>query len=494
MSERARVVSADLGRLAEAMAIGVSAVGTVGRSQSQVLEQLDMLLDSIALALQHTRTYDKFIITRYQEATADPAAKPAIKFEPDYVGVVHELAGHYAVLEEAYLSSALALAEREEVALDHISIGAVHGSLGPAEGVGGSLAQPQQAATKEVMMSSIAEDAFYVIDKCIDRAKATDHVASTCAVINTVVKKLEDHLAAALNKRVLAIRDDAGSLSAQGQERFDKLRQAAISQAQALSKGKTTQDTGTGEAQAVADVLKQPETTLNTLSQCILNVAKLRVSLEEHAELADDESGRLKLKNSVDGLLETVEVFRRTLGSGLDRLVSQAKPRLRAQMDSTLGAADVSFEVSEQEYAASCGGDADQFIWALLDLCETCIREGSEKLDLDNAGQIGLRVASFVAKGIEHAVVSKRFTQFGALLLDKQLRDVVRFFDGRYGLEARQRFRRLQQIVDLLNLDRVEDVHDVYTDSSSGLAPVEVKRVLAFRTDFRTEDIKRLKM
>ena len=60
----------------------------------------------------------------------------------------------------------------------------------------------------------------------------------------------------------------------------------------------------------------------------------------------------------------------------------------------------------------------------------------------------------------------------------------------------RDKFTRLQQIATILSIEKIEEVADYCAAGAISwrLTPAEVKKVLALRADFRTDDIKRLKI
>ena len=115
---------------------------------------------------------------------------------------------------------------------------------------------------------------------------------------------------------------------------------------------------------------------------------------------------------------------------------------------------------------------------------------------------IGLteRVAAFTTDLIEMAVVRKKFSIYGAILLDKDVRRILAYFTKTLGtVAARKIMRRLLQVAQLLNLDQVDDVFEIYENEmatilSKGLSPSEIKRVLALRKEFSPTDIQRVKL
>jgi hypothetical protein len=227
---------------------------------------------------------------------------------------------------------------------------------------------------------------------------------------------------------------------------------------------------------------------------CSANSRQLRAQLEDHAAVELwSQKQRSKVENCIDGLLETKALFDRARDNGVGRLLMLLKPRVQAQLESTLGSSSTSFELAAGEFEALNAGN-DPYVRALLQLVEAGLSHVAQHLDFENKYALTQALAAFVAKAVEHTIVRKRFSQFGALLLDRQLRDIRAFFARRCSLST-DPFRRMSEIVALLSLDRVEDLHDVYSgDAANGLANKEVKRVLALRSDFKTDDIKRLKI
>lgn len=62
----------------------------------------------------------------------------------------------------------------------------------------------------------------------------------------------------------------------------------------------------------------------------------------------------------------------------------------------------------------------------------------------------------------------------------------------------REKFSRLNQITTLLSLDKLNEIHDYWDTSVNNitwrLTPNEVRQTLSLRSDFKQEDIKKLKL
>lgn len=90
------------------------------------------------------------------------------------------------------------------------------------------------------------------------------------------------------------------------------------------------------------------------------------------------------------------------------------------------------------------------------------------------------------------------FNRLGGLQFDKELRSLIQYLTSITEWTVRDKFARLSQIATVLNLEKVQELLD-YWGGNSGpltwrLTPGEVRTVLALRSDFRNEDIQRLKL
>lgn len=88
--------------------------------------------------------------------------------------------------------------------------------------------------------------------------------------------------------------------------------------------------------------------------------------------------------------------------------------------------------------------------------------------------------------------------QLGGLQFDKELRSLIAYLTTVTTWTIRDKFARLSQMATILNLERVTEILDYWGPNSGPLTwrltPAEVRQVLALRVDFRSEDIKRLRL
>lgn len=86
--------------------------------------------------------------------------------------------------------------------------------------------------------------------------------------------------------------------------------------------------------------------------------------------------------------------------------------------------------------------------------------------------------------------------QIGGLQLDKELRILISYLTNSTTWSVRDKFSRLTQITILLTIEKVSEVTDYWGKGpvTWRLTPQEVKQVLGLRVDFKSEDVKRLKL
>ena len=86
--------------------------------------------------------------------------------------------------------------------------------------------------------------------------------------------------------------------------------------------------------------------------------------------------------------------------------------------------------------------------------------------------------------------------QSGGLILDKEIRSLAGYLAAATSWSVRDKFARLTQIATILSIEKVEELADYCGEDATAwrLTPAEVRKILALRTDFRPEDVKRLKI
>jgi hypothetical protein len=71
----------------------------------------------------------------------------------------------------------------------------------------------------------------------------------------------------------------------------------------------------------------------------------------------------------------------------------------------------------------------------------------------DNFDQFIMLLCENLAKSFENMVLSKKFHQYGAILLDKEIRNIISFFQNITSNNVKTCFSRLSLICDIMMLE-----------------------------------------
>jgi hypothetical protein len=155
------------------------------------------------------------------------------------------------------------------------------------------------------------------------------------------------------------------------------------------------------------------------------------------------------------------------------------------------------YKMSETEFAQT---EADSpFVQTLMLNVGSMFREFQTKLTPNNYDALVVAVAAECSVQLERAIMKTEFNRLGSMALDKVVRTLINYFSGASAWPVREKFSRLVQVTTVLNLERVSDI-DEFLNPDSGLrfswklTPDIIKQILKLRSDFREEDIRRIKL
>ncbi|EEY66064.1 conserved oligomeric Golgi complex subunit, putative [Phytophthora infestans T30-4] len=467
-------------------------------------------LNEMALVIQHTQTYERFMRSRVVELGR----------------TVQELAGLYCFFENALLNQAARKAfQWEEL---HFSSG--DGSSGGAE-LGGIDSDDGMACFP---ISSAVDEIFYVARNSGLRALATGHVDCAAGVLNMINTVLRDvvgdtmrsrirHMTTAAKMDSAAGADAASLLAASSAQLRDQMQQqfAKLSKTVGPVGGANTGD----NAGQTPEQRKEhtPDVTLNSLEVTSGYIAQLKGEFERELPEAfpevpqhimtclnalEDASAELKqlLLASRKKLLKLLEPKIATyLNSLLSSSASSAASALAASATalSSAGASSsrrnpVRYELTEAMFTFNEANDpfAHAFVRGLRSLL-TAFRGN---LSRSNYRAIVQGVALYSATQLESWFLSKatRVNQLGALQFDKDVRVISTYLSGEGGAgeEVREAFATLTQLSEVLNADSPQDVLDVYGRRRRGVAwslpAARVKEILSRRVEFADASINKL--
>nr|CAG4636851.1 EOG090X02VY [Ceriodaphnia reticulata]SVE72827.1 EOG090X02VY [Ceriodaphnia reticulata] len=426
---------------------------------------LDAVLAELTLLSSRTELYLRFIRKRIasdlevgipDEKSRQLRINEFEKLLQSKIGIsraVQELLGHYIMLERYFLSESVSKA----VAMDT----AVEGSL----------------------TSSVVDDVFFLVKKSIRRSLTSCSVDSICAVINNACTLLEEDYALVFQQQC-----KQGFPSG-----YLDLTQAYNVIQSSLQQGSIRLQSSDTE-KTKANFL----TTLNNIETSIEYIETLdkNVSYEIQVNLGSTMTSRDqdKIKSCLAGLKTTINKFRQLLDFGHEQLKSSAiKPRIKPWVDQLLS---VNHVIDEEEF--SCYEAQDPFIQELNLHLDGFMSGFKDSLTPNNYQTLIGTLTSQVAQQFEKVILKTNFNRLGALQLDKEVRALVNYLSTATTWTIRDRLTRLTQTVTLLNMETLTEIVEYWGPNAGSitwrLTPQEVRQILMLRTDFRVEDIKRLKL
>nr|XP_012292874.1 conserved oligomeric Golgi complex subunit 4 isoform X2 [Aotus nancymaae] len=343
---------------------------------------------------------------------------------------------------------------------------------------------------KGQLTSSMVDDVFYIVKKCIGRALSSSSIDCLCAMINLATTELESDF-----RDVLCHKLRMGFPATTFQDIQRGVTSAVNIMHSSLQQGKfdTKGIESTDEAKLSFLV------TLNNVEVCSENISTLKKTLESDctklfSQGIGGEQAKAKFDSCLSDLAAVSSKFRDLLQEGLTELNSTAiKPQVQPWINSFFS---VSHNIEEEEFNDYEANDpwVQQFILNL----EQQMAEFKASLSPVIYDSLTGLMTSLVAVELEKVVLKSTFNRLGGLQFDKELRSLIAYLTTVTTWTIRDKFARLSQMATILNLERVTEILDYWGPNSGPLTwrltPAEVRQVLALRIDFRSEDIKRLRL
>uniref|UniRef100_A0A914WXH7 Conserved oligomeric Golgi complex subunit 4 n=2 Tax=Plectus sambesii TaxID=2011161 RepID=A0A914WXH7_9BILA len=333
------------------------------------------------------------------------------------------------------------------------------------------------------LTSSMLDDIFFIVRKCVRRSLSSSSIDCVCAMLNNGVAMLETDFFVALNQGIKSGYPATGALA-------EAYQTAAAAYQVIQHGGKMSAESGPTEKQR-----EEFLTALNNLRAACECIKTLKESLSSDFAkhlTQQNEVQKAKLEHAHGQLDELSVRFESAAKHGVEALVTAAvKTRLRAAVEPFL---DVTHTPNESEFADLEANDPfmDGFVAAL----DKLIASFEHLLVQANYQDLLAVVCSETARQLEKVVGKAVFNRLGGLQLDKELRQLTGYLTSVGGWTVREKCARLTQITSLLNVETVDEAADFYQQSAVTwrLTPSEVRKFLALRVDLAADDIRNLKL
>ncbi|XP_003970099.1 conserved oligomeric Golgi complex subunit 4 [Takifugu rubripes] len=342
---------------------------------------------------------------------------------------------------------------------------------------------------KGQLTSSMVDDCFYIVKKCIGRALSSANTDCLCAMINHANSALESDFREVLYNK---LRQGFPATTLQDIQRGVSSAVSLMQSSLQQGKFNTLGIESTENAKAAFLV------TLNNVEACSENITTLKRNLESDCSklfIQGSAAGeQAKIESCLSDLVNTSAKFKDLLQEGLSELNTTAiKPQVKPWISSFLS---ISHNIEEEEfndYEAN-----DPWVQQLILNLEQLMAEFKVALSPVIYDTLTSLMTSLISMEMEKTVLKCSFSRLGGLQFDKELRSLVAYLTTVTTWTIRDKFARLTQMATILNLERVTEILDYWGPNSGPLTwrltPAEVRQVLALRIDFRSEDIKRLRL
>lgn len=420
---------------------------------------LDVLLSEVVLLNTRTELFLRFFRRRavgdMESAFSNDDLKEKIKEIDKFISncdlnrLMQELIGNYIMMEEFFM---------REMVLKAVSMDTVEESS---------------------HTSSMVDDTFYIVKKCVRRAVSSSSVDGICAMLNHASTVLEQDF-----REVLFSRVRVGFPSGFDLTQAYNMVQSSIQQGKLQSsdqeKAKTTFLVAMNNAEVSCEYCKS-----------------LKSNIEEEVQRSfskSSEQSKAKLQSCVTDLGNVAVRLKEVVDFGLSQLSSSAiKPRIKPLTDAFLS---TSHNISEDDFSNYEANDpwVQNYILQIDNMLATF----KSALSTGNYDTFVSQVTTEVTFQLEKTVLKTSFNRLGGLQFDKELRALVGYLSSVTTWTIRDKFARLTQMATILNLERVNELLDYWGPNSGPLTwrltPTEVRNILSLRVDFRSEEIKKLKL
>jgi hypothetical protein len=465
------------GLLMEADAQGLKVVDKFCKDNASVFDnasrdmlQVGIVLQEATLITQRTQQFSDYIHNMAAEVVAMIADKNAFKANlpeghaeidglPELTDLMHriqELVSSYVRVEENFLLKSVTKAIKETDCLD-----------------------PHDADAKT---TTLVDDAFFILQESLRRAISTCDINAACAVVNNVSACISNEMKDALTCNIVESKRTYGAwvTHAKNFEPSDNPLFGMFLDPDPKGEGKLRSP--------LTSACSWPH-SLNNIQQSIENIDMLKEAAErEFNEYFPpgvvEESRRVMFQHCVSALDATKgeldALHTAKCKEGLQMLKVQLSPSLQP-LDT------ISYELDENQYEDFQVNDP--FASAFNANADLIYQHLKSVLNPACCDEIMQNMAEQTCTKIERTAIKKRFSLFGALQFESDVRAVCSFFTNISEQALRHKFARLFEMAGLLSLETLAELREHYSETRSWrLTGDEIRKLVAARIDFRATE------
>ncbi|SCO93221.1 conserved Plasmodium protein, unknown function [Plasmodium malariae] len=103
-------------------------------------------------------------------------------------------------------------------------------------------------------------------------------------------------------------------------------------------------------------------------------------------------------------------------------------------------------------------------------------------------------LAEKICKYIERIIRTKKFSIYGCVQIDNDIRNLMLFFTSLTNINIKKEFSKLFEICELLNVSDIQDFKDFYDENKNNLNTSEIEGIISLRNDVSEELLKSIKL
>jgi hypothetical protein len=419
-------------------------------SETQKIDprSLDELLTELTLISARSQLYKSYLTTYLSLKNTTQSFINSTRLELE----TQELIGQYSILENYFMSENI----EKACQLDN-----------------------QTRGDQET--SVVVDDVFFIIKKCLKRCLCSDNVHGCCAMFNNCSAVLDG-----IYKEYF----------------FSKLKMGYPSSTfsiEAIQRRFQTGVAGSDQMERQKGIFLQ---TLNNLDMSIEYIEQIKKLFESDVDklfVQETTESKVKLAECLGDLDSAVCVrFKSLLDHGFDQLLSaEIRPRLKQCADQFQQVNHKIASDHESDSSVTASGD-DAFMQTFIKQISQLLASLKSNLNARNQEILTTLIANEVVLHLEKNILKCSFSKYGGLHLDKDIRLLVNYLTSITSWSTRDKFSRLSQFAILLSLESLDELFEYWNSPTLQitwrLTPNEIRQVLLLRVDFKSEEIRRLKL
>jgi conserved oligomeric Golgi complex subunit 4 len=194
-----------------------------------------------------------------------------------------------------------------------------------------------------------------------------------------------------------------------------------------------------------------------------------------------------KYSTIINEFTDSINKYEEILQSNINLIFQKDfEKKIQKYIDSFV---DLNFNIKDEDYHTLEVNN--NFVQNINKKIELNLKKYSS-LSVSNMDMLVHEIIVLIVEKIEFLIFKKKFTQIGAIQLEKDIRLFLIFFSEKSSKSIRDLFLKLQQICLLLKLFKITEVFEYWEETSWRIIPNDIKKILSLRVDFNPNHINNL--